>query len=67
MTMFGGDIDYPIGIGFVFSLILALWAVFHIAQSRSGPLGKAIWIVLVLFVPLLGFFAWLLFGPKRAR
>jgi uncharacterized membrane protein len=54
------------GLWFMFSLVLALWAVFHIAQSRSGPFGKAIWIVAVLFIPFLGFLAWFLFGPRRA-
>jgi hypothetical protein len=51
--------------GFAFALLLALWAVFNIAQSKSEPLGKAIWIVIVLFIPLLGFLAWLIFGPKK--
>lgn len=56
-----------LGFGFAVALVLALWSVFHIAQSRSGPLSKAIWIVLVLFIPYLGFLAWLFFGPRSAR
>jgi hypothetical protein len=47
---------------------LGLWAVFNIVQNdRSGPLGKAIWSVLVLFVPYLGFIAWFLIGPKASK
>ena len=49
------------------ALILALWASFNIAQSRSGALGKAIWIVLVLFLPFFGFVIWLFFGPRTAK
>jgi hypothetical protein len=64
--MFGQDWS-TIGIGFVFALILALWATFNIAQSRASPLSKAIWIVLVLFIPFLGFVAWLFFGPRTGR
>ncbi len=64
--MFGQDWSY-VSFGFIFALILALWAVFHIAQSRSGPLGKAIWIAIVLFIPFLGFIAWLIFGPRSGR
>ena len=57
-----------LGFWFLFSLILALWAVFHIAQNdHTSPLFKALWVVFVLFVPILGFFAWLLFGPRSSR
>ncbi|MGE0827746.1 MAG: PLD nuclease N-terminal domain-containing protein [Hyphomonadaceae bacterium] len=65
--MFGQDWPPYATLGFIVALILALWAVFHIAQSRSGPLGKAIWIVAVLFLPYLGFIAWLIFGPRAKR
>jgi hypothetical protein len=65
--MFGQSWSGYASFGFVLALVLALWAVFHIAQSRSGPLGKAIWIVIVLFVPFLGFVAWLLLGPRSGR
>ncbi len=64
--MFGQDWTY-VGPFFLFSLILGLWAVFNIAQSRSGPLGKALWIVFVLFIPYIGFLCWLLFGPRSTR
>ena len=63
--MFGQPWD-SYGLWFMVTLVLALWAVFHIAQSRSGPLGKSIWIVAVLFIPFFGFFVWLLMGPRRA-
>ena len=65
--MFGQTWSAPVTFGFVIALILALWAVFNIAQSRSGALGKAIWIVLVLCIPYLGFLAWLFFGPRTAK
>ncbi|HVY02819.1 MAG TPA: PLDc N-terminal domain-containing protein [Caulobacterales bacterium] len=64
--MFGQEWHYA-GFWFLFALVLALWAVFNIAQSpRTPPFFKALWIVFVLFVPFLGFICWLLFGP-RAR
>ena len=53
---------------FLVSLVLALWAVFNIAQSgRTTPLAKALWIVLVLFVPFFGFVIWLFLGPRTSR
>ena len=56
----------PITIGSALVLFLDLWAFFHIAQSDSSPAKKAIWIVLVLACPGVGFILWLLLGP-RAR
>jgi len=64
--MFGQEWHYA-GFWFLFSLVLALWAVFNIAQSKAGALGKALWIVFVLFAPFIGFVLWLLIGPKSAR
>jgi hypothetical protein len=65
--MFGRYWSMPVGFGFLFALVLALWAVFHIAQSGRTPLGKAVWCVVVLFIPFFGFLAWLLFGPRSVR
>jgi hypothetical protein len=65
--MFGQHWSPPFGIGFAIALILALWAVFHIVQSGRAPLAKAIWCVVVLLIPYLGFLAWLLFGPRSPR
>eukprot|EP01038_Epipyxis_sp_PR26KG_P013880 gene13880-18613_t len=36
-------------------------------NERTGPFGKAVWSVLVMFVPFFGFVAWLLFGPKATK
>jgi hypothetical protein len=65
--MFGQDWPPYVTFGFLVALALALWAVFHIAQSRARPLAKALWIVFVLFVPYLGFLAWLFLGPRSGR
>jgi multisubunit Na+/H+ antiporter MnhG subunit len=49
-------------------LILAIWAIIHIVQSDTSPLGKAIWIAVVLFLlPPVGFLIWLFFGPRSRR
>jgi hypothetical protein len=50
-------------------LILALdiWAIVNVVQSRSDLGVKVAWIVVILIFPILGFIAWLIFGPKSAR
>lgn len=45
-------------------LIIIIWAVIRVAQSAASPLAKALWIVLLLFLPLIGLILWLLIGPK---
>jgi len=65
--MFGRYWSMPVGIGFLFALVLALWAVFHIAQSGRSPLAKAVWCVIVLFIPFFGFALWLFIGPRSAK
>jgi len=55
------------GIFALIGLVLFIWAVIHIVQSDASPLGKAVWIAVVLFFHIIGFIAWLLFGPKSAK
>jgi len=48
-------------------LIADIYAIISIVGSRSEPLKKALWIVLILLLPVLGFVIWFLFGPKTAK
>ncbi|MGV8997476.1 MAG: PLDc N-terminal domain-containing protein [Parvibaculaceae bacterium] len=45
-------------------LVLDIYAIIKIVQSGAEPLSKAIWVVIVLFLPVLGLLLWWLFGPK---
>jgi hypothetical protein len=45
-------------------LIADIWAIINIAQSSAENLKKAIWIVLIVVLPVLGLILWLLFGPR---
>jgi len=47
-------------------LIADVWAIVNVAQS-SVPTGtKALWIVLILVLPILGLIIWYFAGPKSA-
>lgn len=53
----------------IFSLLILLgdiWAIVNIAQSRATTGAKALWIILVLVLPLLGLIIWYFAGPKSA-
>lgn len=57
-------------VGGLFGLILLvadIWAIIHVAQSDSSAGGKALWIVLIILLPLLGLIIWLFFGPRSSR
>ena len=48
-------------------LIADIYAIINIAGSSTEPLKKALWIVLILVLPVLGFIIWFFAGPKSAR
>lgn len=50
-------------------LILAadVWAVISILQSAASNEKKALWIVLVVLLPILGLILWFFLGPRGGR
>ena len=59
--MFGLEITGLFGLIW---FIIILWAIIKVAQSGASALSKAIWIVVLLFLPVIGLIAWLIFGPR---
>ncbi|MFT6772972.1 MAG: hypothetical protein ACJA1L_000679 [Paracoccaceae bacterium] len=55
------------GIGALLLLALDIWAIISVVTSRSGTLAKVVWVMAILFLPLLGFLVWLVTGPRSAR
>jgi hypothetical protein len=54
------------GIMGVLVLIADVWAILNIFQSASSTGSKALWIVLVLVLPLLGVIIWYFAGPRQS-
>jgi hypothetical protein len=52
------------GILGVLVLLADVWAILNIFQSASSTGSKALWIVLVLVLPLLGVIIWWFAGPR---
>jgi hypothetical protein len=48
-------------------LIADVWALVNIIQSGADTGRKVLWIVLVFFLPVLGFILWYFLGPKSGR
>ncbi|CAN0590462.1 unnamed protein product [Ectocarpus sp. 12 AP-2014] len=57
-------IDY-LGFWLLAVMTLNMWALTYVVQSGASLTKRLIWGV-ALLIPVLGFFAWFLFGP-RAR
>ena len=53
------------GIIGVLVLLADIWAILNIFQSSSTTGSKALWILLVLILPLLGVIIWYFFGPRQ--
>jgi hypothetical protein len=45
-------------------LILNIWAIVHIIGSTASTGAKVLWVLLILFLPVLGFIIWLIAGPR---
>ncbi|MDP1626143.1 PLD nuclease N-terminal domain-containing protein [Parvibaculum sp.] len=59
--MFGNGYGGILGI---LILVADIYAIVRIAQSGAEPMWKAIWIVIVILLPVLGLILWFFFGPK---
>lgn len=51
----------------VVGFLLDVWAIVSIVNSDAERRTKIIWVLVVAFLPLLGFLIWLAAGPKPAR
>ncbi|MDX1698325.1 MAG: PLDc N-terminal domain-containing protein, partial [Thiohalobacterales bacterium] len=47
-------------------LIADIWAILNIFQSPADNLKKALWIALVVLLPLLGVIIWFFAGPRSS-
>jgi hypothetical protein len=45
-------------------LVADIWAIINVFQSSASMLAKLVWIVLILLLPVIGFIAWLIAGPR---
>lgn len=45
-------------------LILDIWAIYKIVTSAASTLGKVIWTLVIVILPVIGLLIWLVAGPK---
>ncbi len=59
MEAFGGIIGIII-------LIADIWAIIQIIQSSATTGMKILWVLIILFLPLIGLIIWFFLGPKKS-
>lgn len=45
-------------------LIADIYAIYQVLTSGSSTGAKVVWTLAILILPILGFLAWLIFGPR---
>ncbi|ASJ71349.1 PLDc N-terminal domain-containing protein [Granulosicoccus antarcticus] len=50
-------------LGIIF-LVIAIWAIAKIINSGTTTGKKILWILFILFLPVVGLIVWFLMGPK---
>jgi len=46
-------------------VIADVWAILNVFQSSANTFKKALWIALILILPLLGVIIWYFAGPRE--
>ena len=58
---------YRHGLWGLIVLIADIWAIVNILQSGADTTKKALWIVVVIVLPVIGFILWLFLGPRTGK
>ena len=45
-------------------LALDIWAIINVIKSGAGTGAKVLWVLLILFLPVLGLVIWAIAGPR---
>lgn len=59
LSMAGGGLCGLIWLG------LCIWALVHVIGSTATAGVKVLWVLLLLFLPVVGFILWLILGPRQ--
>jgi hypothetical protein len=48
-------------------LVLDIYAIYQTLTSTASTTAKVVWTVVIVLLPVVGFIAWLIAGPKGGR
>ena len=55
------------GILGILHIVFAIWAILNILGSSAKDTEKGLWILFVLFFPVIGLVVWFFAGPKSSK
>lgn len=58
------DFTYGYSLVGLLILILDIWVIIKVLQSGAQPIIKALWVVIVILLPLIGPLLWLILGTR---
>lgn len=56
-----------LGLGRLIVLTLDIWAILNVVGSTKETLGKVLWILLIVVLPVVGFLIWLVASPRKTN
>ncbi len=65
--VYGMQYGWGSGLMGLLVLIADLYAIIQVLGSNATTGTKLLWILLILFLPVIGFILWLLMGPGNKR
>ena len=45
-------------------LVLDIWAIINVVKSNTDTGKKVLWVLLILFLPVVGLVIWAILGPR---
>tara|TARA_R110002072_G_scaffold2481_2_gene20627 strand:- start:126 stop:326 length:201 start_codon:yes stop_codon:yes gene_type:complete len=60
----GYEVTGPLGL---LVLVLNVYAILQTARSNAPGIVRALWVVLIIVLPFVGFIAWILLGPRETH
>ena len=51
----------------IFVVLLETWAIWHIIGSDRRAERKMLWVIVVVWLPVLGLLAWAVRGPRAVK
>jgi hypothetical protein len=45
-------------------LVLDIWAIINVVKSNTDTGKKVLWVLLILFLPVVGLIIWAILGPR---
>ncbi|UUY07002.1 PLDc N-terminal domain-containing protein [Pseudomonas sp. J452] len=45
-------------------LVLDIWVIINVVKSNAETTMKVVWVLLIVFLPVLGLIIWALAGPR---